>query len=282
MTFAEWLRAHPFLDPVARLLAPLDAAVARVVPLPAAQPQWSDYAGDHKAGVPLLHSANAAIDLAPAGQCVLDVVDALAAAGDAGALAADVQRLARELDRGPGAAQRVADWLLGENVFATSAPGLLRYAGWRTLARALAPLLRAFAQWRDDEQWLRAHCPACGSPPAMAALVPGDPARKRYLCCGCCGGRWRVARSTCPFCEHDGQRVSVLAVEGARGLRVDSCDACRGYLKTWDGTGDETVLLADWTSLHLDVLAVDRGLERRAASLYGLDALLGEPPVATR
>jgi hypothetical protein len=30
------------------------------------------------------------------------------------------------------------------------------------------------------------------------------------------------------------------------------------------------VLLADWTSLHLDVLARDRGLKRLAASLYEL------------
>jgi len=31
-------------------------------------------------------------------------------------------------------------------------------------------------------------------------------------------------------------------------------------------------LLADWTSLHLDVVAADRGLERKAASLYEIDA----------
>jgi FdhE protein len=59
-----------------------------------------------------------------------------------------------------------------------------------------------------------------------------------------------------------------LDVEGEGGLRLDYCEACRGYLKAYNGTGSESVLLADWTSLHLDVLARDRGLERRAASLY--------------
>lgn len=29
-----------------------------------------------------------------------------------------------------------------------------------------------------------------------------------------------------------------------------------------------SLLLSDWSSLHLDVLAVDRGLKRLAASLY--------------
>jgi FdhE protein len=39
-------------------------------------------------------------------------------------------------------------------------------------------------------------------------------------------------------------------------------------LKTYIGTGDEDLLLADWTSIHLDILAQDRGLTRMAASLY--------------
>lgn len=49
---------------------------------------------------------------------------------------------------------------------------------------------------------------------------------------------------------------------------------CQAYLKTYDGEGDEAVLLLDWTSLHLDVVAHDRGLRRRAASLYELEPLL--------
>jgi FdhE protein len=53
-------------------------------------------------------------------------------------------------------------------------------------------------------------------------------------------------------------------------LRLDVCHACRGYVKTYVGDGGERVLLADWSSLHLDVLARDRGLERRGESLYDL------------
>jgi FdhE protein len=44
--------------------------------------------------------------------------------------------------------------------------------------------------------------------------------------------------------------------------------SCRGYLKTYIGGGSEALLLADWTSLHLDLIAQDRGLKRLAASLY--------------
>ena len=62
----------------------------------------------------------------------------------------------------------------------------------------------------------------------------------------------------------------MVAIEGESGLRLDVCEICSGYLKTFNGEGSEEVLLADWTSLHLDLLAADRGLTRMAASLYAL------------
>ena len=104
----------------------------------------------------------------------------------------------------------------------------------------------------------------------MAQLVGTDPGRMRFLSCGCCGTRWQYSRTGCPFCEADARRLTTLAVDGEAGLRIDSCDLCQAYLKTYDGEGNEAVLLADWTSLHLDVVAHDRGLKRLAASLYEL------------
>jgi len=59
-----------------------------------------------------------------------------------------------------------------------------------------------------------------------------------------------------------------LAVEGEPVLRVDYCEVCSGYLKTYNGAGSESLFLADWTSLHLDIAACDRGLRRFAESLY--------------
>jgi FdhE protein len=60
-------------------------------------------------------------------------------------------------------------------------------------------------------------------------------------------------------------------VEGEATLRIDHCGACGGYLKTYVGQGDEALLLSDWSSLHLDLLAQDRGLKRLAASLFEFD-----------
>src|SRR4051812_28675728 len=70
----------------------------------------------------------------------------------------------------------------------------------------------------------------------------------------------------CPFCRNeDDHRLAVIAVEGQGGLRIDYCEQCRGYLKTYQGQGSEMVLLADWTSIQLDMIALDRGLRRVAA-----------------
>jgi FdhE protein len=139
------------------------------------------------------------------------------------------------------------------------------------MARFLGPVVQAFDGWRDEDKWLRRYCPACGSPPTMAQLIGADPGRKRLLVCGCCRTRWQFKRTGCPFCETDAQRLTSVAIEGERGLRIDHCESCRGYLKTYDGQGDEALMLSDWSSLHLDLIAHDRGLKRLAASLYEFD-----------
>ena len=80
-----------------------------------------------------------------------------------------------------------------------------------------------------------------------------------------------LGRIGCPFCESaDDHRLSALAIEGERYLRIDYCQFCRAYLKTYNGEGSESLFLADWTSLHLDIIARDRGLKRLASSLYEL------------
>ena len=114
----------------------------------------------------------------------------------------------------------------------------------------------------------------------MAQLVGVDPGRKRLLTCGRCATQWRYGRTMCPFCEADSQKLVSIVIAGESGLRVDHCESCKGYLKTYDGQGSEPVLLADWTSLHLDQLALDRGLARSASSLYDLDLSLASTRLA--
>ncbi len=274
MTLEAWLDAHPYLRPLARLSAEVSGAAARSGSDRASVPVWDDYAGDFETGLPLLRSSNAGVDLEPAGKMIVALVEGLSASPLPEKLAAETSLLATELRREPDASSRVAAWLLGDEDFASSSPGLLRYLGWSAVARYLAPLVEAFDAWRGEERWVRRYCPTCGSLPVMAQLIGVDPGRKRFLCCGCCGTRWRYPRTGCPFCEQDSQRLAVVAVGGEESLRIDHCESCRGYLKTYNGQGREDVFLSDWTSLHLDVVARDRGLKRLAASLYEIEPAL--------
>lgn len=228
---------------------------AAPTPARASAPDWDDYRDDYHAGIPLLRSPSVEIDLESANGTIAALADRLPAAEG---LRAEVR------------GSQVAAWLLGDAALEPSSPGLLRFLGWTALARHLRPILDAYAVWRDEDRWMRRYCPSCGSLPAMAHLLATETGRQRFLSCGCCATRWRYPRTECPFCEADPQRVPVVAIEGEAGLRIDHCETCRAYLKTYDGQGQEALLLADWTSLHLDVIALERGLVRAAGSLYEL------------
>jgi FdhE protein len=196
------------------------------------------------------------------------LIERLALTRSAGWLAAETRSLHAELQRAPHAGRRIVDFLMGDESAVPLFPGLARYLGWTAMIRVLGPVVLAFNNWRDEEKWRRRYCPTCGSLPAMAQLVGEEHGRRRLLSCGCCGTRWHFKRTCCPFCESDSQRLESVIVEGESGLRIDHCTSCGGYIKTYDGQGNESLLLSDWSSLQLDVLAADRGLKRLAASLY--------------
>jgi FdhE protein len=238
LTLEHWVAKHPYLEPMARLDTAVEHEIARVSFEKAATPSWDRHSADFLAGVPLLEGGAVTIDLAP------------------------VER----------AVPLLAERLVSRNVVAAEAPGLMRYLHCRLLSRYLSSIVGSFASWRQEDRWLRHYCPVCGSPPAMAQLIGADPGRLRLLSCGSCGNRWRYRRTGCPFCRNeDDHLLAVVVVEGQGGLRIDYCEQCRGYLKTYDGEGGEGVLLADWTSIQLDMIALDRGLKRMAASLYTLE-----------
>jgi FdhE protein len=237
MTQELWVEAHAYLQPIADVATAVDRALAALDVPDARIPDWDDYRADYLAGVPLLSSAEARFDLEPGRRMAVALLETLAAGTSPQSLA-------------------------------SPSPGLLRFLEWTAMARFLRPVVAAFDGWRDEERWLRRYCPTCGSLPAMAQLTGVEPGRIRLLSCGCCRTRWQFKRTACPFCEADSQRLASVAVEGDPGLRIDHCESCGGYLKTYDGQGNETLWLSDWSSLHLDVIAHDRGLKRLAASLY--------------
>lgn len=267
MTLESWLASHPYLQPLADFHAQIDSTVGTFSNADAPSIAWDRYLHDFHSGIPLLRSSNVSINLEPAERLLKLLIDRLAL--ESGKIAEECRTLQSELQNKPNASSQAIEWLLGRNEFESNCPELLRYLGWTALSNHLQPLVVAFSKWRDDEKWLRSYCPTCGAWAAMAQLLGAEHGRRRLLCCGRCKTRWQYRRTGCPFCTiDDGHRLRVLTMEGEAGLRVDYCEGCRGYLKTYDGEGSERVLLANWTSIHLDIFARDRELNTFAEAIY--------------
>ena len=176
MTSDLWLEQHSYFRPLADLSAQVDRAAAGIDVLDARIPDWEDYRADFLAGVPLLPSTAAAVDLEPAGGRMTGaLLERLASATLSKRFDEETRALDTELRLEPEVSRRIADFLLGDETITPPFPGLLRYLAWTATARFLRPVVNAFDGWRDEERWLRSYCPTCGSLPAMAQLVGVDP-----------------------------------------------------------------------------------------------------------
>ncbi|MEW6586108.1 MAG: formate dehydrogenase accessory protein FdhE, partial [Nitrospirota bacterium] len=140
---------------------------------------------------------------------------------------------------------------------------------------SIQPSLRANMEKLKDQvdlkNWLRGYCPICGSVPAMS-LLKGE--GQRYFLCSFCGFQWPSERLKCPFCENrDQQKLHYFFEEGLEAYRIDLCDQCHQYIKTVDSRrlGYESDLtLEDITTVHLDILASEKGFKRAGLSRWGL------------
>jgi FdhE protein len=135
----------------------------------------------------------------------------------------------------------------------------------------------------DPEAWLQGECPLCGSPPQMAQLR--DEGGKRYLQCSFCGCQWRWERIACPSCSNKAmESLHYLYAEEEEAYRVDLCDQCKGYIKTVDSRKldyEPYLDLEDIVTIHLDILAVEKGYQRSAPNPWGPVPLPGGGMVGT-
>jgi FdhE protein len=145
---------------------------------------------------------------------------------------------------------------------------------------AAGPVLEAGAAGVTvPTDWTGAACPVCGGRPQASVIaeesgefMAGSP---RSLVCGRCAAWWSYPRVTCTACgEDDSRLVESYLAAGRRSVRVDTCTACRGYIKSFDlrqpGAVDIVPLVDDIATLTLDVWARQKGYTRAAASLAGV------------
>ena len=135
MTQDLWLEAHSYLRPLADLSAQVDRAAAGIEVLDARIPDWDDYRLDFLAGVPLLSSADAAVDLEPGGRMAAALLERLASGTSPEWLVAETRALDTELRREPAALAPHRGLPAGRRVARPAVPraccGIWRGRRWR-------------------------------------------------------------------------------------------------------------------------------------------------------
>ncbi len=129
------------------------------------------------------------------------------------------------------------------------------------------------------DEWTGAACPACGGPAQVSVIAEesgefmgGSP---RSLVCGRCAGWWTFPRAMCTWCgEGDPRRLPSFVPDERRAVRIDGCETCSSYVKTFDlreAGGIELVpLVDDVATVSLDLWANDQGLARHLVSFAGV------------
>jgi FdhE protein len=134
--------------------------------------------------------------------------------------------------------------------------------------------------------WTAGYCPTCGGWPAFAETRGIE--RSRYLRCGRCGAEWQAHALFCCFCGNsDHKELGSLVPEKAGSSRaIDTCNRCRGYLKTFNklqGSAPTKIMLDDLASVDLDIAALEHGFKRPAGPGYVLNSkVVAKPGLSQR
>ena len=137
MTLELWLEAHSYLRPLADLSAQVERALAGIDVPDARIPDWEDYRADFLAGVPLLPSTAAAVDLEPGGRMAGALLERLASGTSPERFAAETRALDTELRREPQVSRRSS--VSRVRVSSASLPDHVPEASLSRIASAIRP-----------------------------------------------------------------------------------------------------------------------------------------------
>jgi formate dehydrogenase accessory protein FdhE len=118
-------------------------------------------------------------------------------------------------------------------------------------------------------------CPFCGGSPQLSVLHAASDADGggRSLLCATCVTTWPYRRVRCVQCgEEDEHKLGYFRAGALDHIRLDTCEACGGYLKSVDLTalGSAAPLVDDVASAPLDLWARERGYCKSELNLVGL------------
>jgi FdhE protein len=129
---------------------------------------------------------------------------------------------------------------------------------------------RTVAEETDSGQ---VRCPFCASAPQFAVLRPEGDGGKRSLVCSLCFKEWTFRRLVCPGCgEENKDKLPVFIAEDFNFIRVEACDTCHTYIKSFDLTKDGRAVpvVDELASVSLNLWATEHKYQKLAANLFGV------------
>ena len=117
-----------------------------------------------------------------------------------------------------------------------------------------------------------AQCPLCGRKAQCAVLRPEGEGGKRFLCCSSCLTQWQFRRVLCPVCaETDATKLPRYSPEDPVAVRVETCDTCKSYLKSFDLTVNGWIVpeVDEIATVALDIWAAENGYRKIERNVMG-------------
>jgi FdhE protein len=122
----------------------------------------------------------------------------------------------------------------------------------------------------DNMNWDEGRCPVCNAVPSLSVI--DKESRRRYFC-SWCGSVGYYRRIGCPNCLTDNpQDITVISLEGEEGMRADTCEKCKSYCKSFEGSmiSDYSIDELDIISLPLDIVVQGKGYIRHSPNPVGM------------
>lgn len=121
----------------------------------------------------------------------------------------------------------------------------------------------------NEEEWMKDYCPVCGDQHGLAEYRGSE--RFRHFRCLSCASDWVYWRIACPHCDNkDHNKLNSLLIQEDKGsFQIDTCEECHGYVKginKLDPSSPMFLLLDDFATFHLDLLAKEKGYHRQGTS----------------